>query len=82
MSVTKKGQATIPKTMREHHKIGKKALVLDTEEGVLFMPIPDPSQERGSLAALFGGKSSKEIMDELRSEELKRERNLLKKKGV
>ena len=31
VTVTKKGQATIPKKMRVRHKIGKKALVVDTE---------------------------------------------------
>src|SRR5579863_2190253 len=32
VTVTKKGQATIPKKMRERHGIGRKALVEDTEE--------------------------------------------------
>lgn len=69
VTVTKKGQATIPKRMRERHGIGRKALAEDTEEGVLLKPLPTPLMERGSLKALFRGKSSKEIMDEVRKEE-------------
>jgi bifunctional DNA-binding transcriptional regulator/antitoxin component of YhaV-PrlF toxin-antitoxin module len=74
VTVTKKGQATIPKKMRERHRIGRKALVEDTEEGVLVKPLPSPEMERGSLRALFKGKSSKQIMDEVRREESKTEK--------
>lgn len=73
VTVTKKGQATIPKTMRDRHRIGRKALVLDTKDGVLVTPIPDPSMEKGSLKALFKGRSSKKIMSQVRHEELLRE---------
>jgi len=73
VTVTKKGQATIPKKMRERHGIGRKVLVEDTEEGVLLKPLPSASMERGSLRALFKGKSSKEIMKEIRKDELSSE---------
>jgi len=78
VTVTKKGQATIPKKMRERHGIGRKALVEDTSEGVLVKPLPTPSMERGSLKALFKGKTSKEIMGEVRKQEFTREGRLLK----
>ena len=78
VTVTKKGQATIPKKMRERHGIGRKALVEDTLEGVLVKPLPTPSMERGSLRALFKGKTSKEIMGEVRKQEFAREGRLLK----
>ena len=55
VTVTKKGQATIPKVMREKHKIGRKVLVIDTSQGVLLKPLPDPSMERGSLKREFKG---------------------------
>jgi AbrB family looped-hinge helix DNA binding protein len=74
VTVTKKGQATIPKKMREKHRIGRKALVEDTEEGVLLKPLPTPEMERGSLRTLFKAKSSKQIMDEIRREESKTEK--------
>ncbi|MFN3655455.1 MAG: AbrB/MazE/SpoVT family DNA-binding domain-containing protein [Candidatus Nitrosotenuis sp.] len=78
VTVTKKGQATIPKELRDKHKIGKKALAVDTEEGVLLKPVPDPLMEKGSLRELFRGKTSKELIDEARSEEVKREKKLLR----
>ncbi|MGI0080954.1 MAG: AbrB/MazE/SpoVT family DNA-binding domain-containing protein [Nitrososphaerales archaeon] len=81
VTVTEKGQATIPKTMREKHKIGRKALAVDTDKGVLMKPIPDPAKEKGSLKGLFKGKSSSEIMNEVRQEEESRiERKLVKEK--
>lgn len=75
ITVTKKGQATIPKELREKHKIGKKVLVVDTKEGVLLKPIPDPITERGSLKRLFKGKTSKQLVREARTEETKQEKN-------
>jgi bifunctional DNA-binding transcriptional regulator/antitoxin component of YhaV-PrlF toxin-antitoxin module len=78
VTVTKKGQATIPKRLREKHHIGRKALVVDTKRGVLLEPIPDPLAEMGSLKKFFKGKTSKEIMRELRKEEAERESRLLK----
>jgi len=76
VTVTRKGQATIPKRMRERHGIGRKALVEDTEEGVLLKPLPSPSMERGSLRSVFEGKSSKEIMKEVRKEESTTEKGI------
>jgi len=54
--------------MRDRHKIGRKALVIDTDQGALVMPIPDPSMEKGSLKMLFKGRTSKDIMNEIRRE--------------
>lgn len=81
VTVTKKGQATIPKELRDKHKIGKKALAVDTEEGVLLRPVPDPLMEKGSLKELFRGKTSRELIEEARSEEVKREKKLLIRGG-
>jgi len=81
VTVTKKGKATIPKSMRERHGIGRKDLVEDTEEGVLLKSLPSPSMERGSLRSVLKGKSSKEIMDEVRRAESTREKVLSKGRG-
>lgn len=78
VTVTKKGQATIPKELRDKHKIGKKALAVDTKEGVLLKPVPDPLMEKGSLKKLFKGKTSRQLIEEARSEEAKREEKLLR----
>jgi bifunctional DNA-binding transcriptional regulator/antitoxin component of YhaV-PrlF toxin-antitoxin module len=76
ITVTKKGQATIPKNLREKHKIGKKAIAVDTKDGVLFKPVSGPLMERGSLKDLFKGKTSKQLIKEARSEETKKEKRL------
>lgn len=74
VTVTKKGQATIPIEMRRRHGIGRKALAVDTKEGVLLKPVPDPQKERGSLRNLFEGVSSRELIEEARAVERRRER--------
>ena len=78
VSVTKKGQATIPKDLREKFKIGNKVLVVETDEGILFKPLPRPEEEFGSLKHLFEGRTAKEILDEARTQDLMREKGLLK----
>lgn len=81
VTVTKKGQATIPKELREKHKIGKKVLAVDTEEGVLLKPVPDPMMEKGSLRELFKAKTSKQLLKEARSEETRQEKKRLSKES-
>jgi antitoxin PrlF len=78
VSVTKKGQATIPKDLREKFKVGNKVLVVETDEGILFKPLPRPEEEFGSLKHLFEGRTAKEILDEARTQDLMREKGLLK----
>jgi len=74
VTVTKKGQATIPSKLRTKHKIGKKVLVIDTDAGVLLKPIADPVLEKGSLKELFAGAGSRQLIEEARSIEFRRER--------
>jgi AbrB family looped-hinge helix DNA binding protein len=78
VSVTKKGQATIPKELREKFKVGDRVLVLETEEGILFKPLPRPVDEFGSLRELFEEETAREILDEARAQERRREEELLK----
>jgi AbrB family looped-hinge helix DNA binding protein len=73
VTVTSKGQATIPSKLRKKHGTGRKVLVIDTEAGVLLKPVPDPALDKGSLKELFGGTGSRELIDEARSEELRRD---------
>ncbi|AIF82341.1 looped-hinge helix DNA binding domain, AbrB family [Candidatus Nitrososphaera evergladensis SR1] len=81
VTVTKKGQATIPKALRKKHRIGKKVLVIDTEEGVLIKPVQDPYMEKGSLKALFEDRTSRELVEEAQLEEIKKDRRSLLKEG-
>ena len=78
VTVTKKGQATIPKKLREKYGIKKKALVVGTTDGILLRPVPDPSEERGSLKKLFRGRSARKLVEEARKEEAVREKRLLR----
>ncbi|MGI0101454.1 MAG: AbrB/MazE/SpoVT family DNA-binding domain-containing protein [Nitrosotalea sp.] len=81
VTVTKKGQATIPKELRKKHKITKKALAVDTKEGVLFKALAGPLAEKGSLKELFRGKTSRQLVKEARSEEIKKEKRLERRTG-
>ncbi len=69
VSITSKGQATIPKELREKFGMKDKAIVVETEEGILFKPLPSPSSERGSLSALLSERTVKELMEEAREHE-------------
>ena len=77
VSVTKKGQATIPKDLRERFGVGDRVLVVETDEGILFKPLPRPEDEFGSLKELFEGKTAREILDEARAQDRMREKKLL-----
>jgi len=81
VSVTKKGQATIPKDLRDKLGVKDKAIVIEMEEGILFKPLPTPEEEFGSLKGLFGGKTSREVLEEARTEDLAREKKLLERLG-
>ena len=73
VTVTRKGQATIPVRLRKKHKIGRKVLVVDTKGGVLLKPLPDPSVENGSLRKLFVDTNSGALVDEARRVEYGRD---------
>jgi len=79
VAVTRKGQATIPKDMREKHSVGRRALALEVDEGILLKPLPKPSRERGSLKGIFGNKTAREVLVEARFEDLRRDRELLER---
>ena len=69
ITITSKGQATIPTDLRKKFGFGKKAIVEETEGGVLFRPLPSIEGERGSLRGLFDGRSAREILEEARAED-------------
>jgi len=81
VSVTKKGQATIPKDLRDKIGVKDKAIVIEIEEGILFKPLPTPEEEFGSLKELFADKTSREVLEEARTEDLAREKKLLERLG-
>ncbi len=66
VSVTKKGQATIPKKLRKKYGIKDKVVVEESENGILFKPLPSPNDDFGSLKQAFKSKSSKQLLQEAR----------------
>ena len=68
-SVTKKGQATIPKRLRKKYGIKNKVVFEENECGIVLKPLPSPSSERGSLKEFFKGKTARQLLDEARKEE-------------
>ncbi|WP_148680886.1 AbrB/MazE/SpoVT family DNA-binding domain-containing protein [Candidatus Nitrososphaera gargensis] len=70
ITVTKNGQIIVPKKFREKHHIADRAIVVDTNQGVLIKPVPDPLAEIGSLKRLFKTSTSKKLLDEARSTEV------------
>jgi len=78
VSVTKKGQATIPKRLREKYGIKNKVVFEENECGIVLKPTPSPSQECGSLKAYFKGKTARQLLEEGRREEYAEDRELEK----
>nr|MDO8097630.1 AbrB/MazE/SpoVT family DNA-binding domain-containing protein [Candidatus Njordarchaeota archaeon] len=76
VKITKKGQATIPKHLRVKHRFKDRAIVVETREGVLLKPFPDISEEKGSLKKLFGKKTAREIIEQEREEDKRKEQDL------
>ena len=77
LCVTKKGQVTIPKDLRDKFGVGDKVLVVETEEGILFKPLPRPEDDYGSLKELFEGRTAREILNEARTQDHDREKRSL-----
>jgi antitoxin PrlF len=73
VSITSKGQATIPKELREKYGMKDKAIVMETPEGILFKPLPAPSREKGSLKTILKDKTAKELVQEAREHEERRD---------
>ena len=62
VSVTKKGQATITKRLRIKYGFKDKAIVEETECGIVFKPILTVDQEFGSLKDIFKGETSRQFL--------------------
>ncbi len=69
IKVTKKGQITIPKKLREKYHINGKILVEENEKGIVIKPLPSPNDDFGSLKGAFKGKTARELLKEARKEE-------------
>ena len=70
--VTRKGQTTIPVSLRRKYKIerGTRLQVLDTEDGILFKPKISTIDLIGSGAKYATVEEMKKLLDELRDEDV------------
>lgn len=75
VGITSKGQATIPAEMRRRYKLERRALIVDTDKGLLILPTPKPEDEMGSLKGLFNKKAG-ELLREARKKDKIKERAL------
>ena len=75
-TITKKGQATIPKRLRQKYGLKDKVMFEENECGLLLKPLPSPSDERGSLKEFFKGKTARQLLEEARKEEFAEEKEL------
>jgi antitoxin PrlF len=82
VSVTKKGQATIPKRLRKKYGIKDKVVIEEDERGIVLKPLPSPSDDFGSLKSVFKGKTAKELIEESRKEEVANEKERKKHVGA
>jgi AbrB family looped-hinge helix DNA binding protein len=78
VSVTRKGQATIPKELRDKFGVGQKVQVLETDEGILLKALPRPEEDFGSLTRFFKGKTARQVVEEAREKDQVREKRLSK----
>jgi AbrB family looped-hinge helix DNA binding protein len=81
VSVTKKGQATIPKRLRKKYGIKDKILFEENEKGILIKPVPSPSEEFGSLKGALKGKTARELLEDSRKEEFAQDKEWSKRTG-
>jgi len=79
VSVTKKGQVTIPKRLRIKYGITNKALFEETACGLVLKPLPSPKDDLGFLKPFANGKTARELLEEARNEELARDKKMLKR---
>ncbi len=64
VSVSDKGQVTISKRLREKYGIRDKVVLEEGECGIVLRRLPLPSDDLGSLKALFRGKTARELLEE------------------
>jgi hypothetical protein len=46
--------------------------VVESGEGVLLKPVPDISEEKGSLREIFKGVTAKEVIDEAKEADIRK----------
>ena len=63
-SVDEQGRVYIPKDIREEY--GKNFRIIDTRDGLIFMPLPEDPLETFQEGEKLGDKSIEDLKDEVR----------------
>jgi len=79
VSVTKKGQATIPKRLRTKYHIKDKVIFEENECGLLLKAVPTPDELFGSYKQFAKGKTARQLLKEARKEEFAKDSELMKR---
>jgi antitoxin PrlF len=82
VTVTQKGQATIPKKLRQKYGIKDKVFFEENEKGILIKPLPSPNQDFGSLKPFSKGKTAKELLEDSRKTEYTNDKAREKRVGT
>ncbi len=78
VSITKKGQATLPSRLRKRYHLKDKAMVIDVDDGILIKSLVKPSEEKGSLKEIFENKTARNLIAKSRAKEFLKEKNSLR----
>ncbi len=78
VSVTKKGQATIPKRLRTKYHIKDRVIFEENECGLVVKAVPTPDDLFGSFKAFAKGKTARQLLEEARKEEFAKDKELMK----
>ena len=79
VSVTKKGQATIPKKLRTKYHIKDKVFFEENEFGLVLKAVPTPDELFGSFKKFAKGRTARQLLDEARKEEFEKESELMRR---
>jgi AbrB family looped-hinge helix DNA binding protein len=81
VSVTKKGQATIPKKLRTKYHIKDKVIFEENECGLVLKAVPTPDELFGSFKKFAKGKTARQLLEESREEEFAKDSELTRRAG-
>ena len=63
----------ITKNLREKFGFANRAIVEESTASILLKPFPDISEEKGSLRAVFKGRTAREVIEETRVADITKE---------
>ena len=73
VSVTRKGQVTIPKRLRTKYHIKDKVIFKENECGLVLIAVSTPDDLFGSFKKFAEGRTVQQLLEEARKEEFAKE---------